>query len=132
MLPYILVISTLFLLITILFYYKTSSTNKGNTSTIPKEEILGKPCPICQWPLQPNQRVHSVIYRGESDIIMHIFGCPFCYKEHPKQQYDSTTSRTCPSCHKPLSDGEYAVARLFEKPGKNHVHVLGCYKCRRK
>jgi len=132
MLPYILVFATLILLIIILFYYKSESNNESKKKIITSPSLTGKPCPICQWPLQKNERVHSVIYRGKTDTIMHIFGCPYCYKNHPKQSYDSTTKRTCPACHKPLADGEYAIARLFEKPGKNHVHVLGCFRCRGK
>jgi hypothetical protein len=29
-----------------------------------------------------------------------------------------------------LQDDEILVARLFDKPGRSHVHVLGCSQCR--
>ena len=114
----------------LLFYSKS----KINSDIYIDEDYIptGKPCPICQWPLQKNQRVHSVLYRSKGDNIMHIFGCPFCYNEHPKSMYQKGSIRTCPACNNKLSNNEYIVARLFEKPEKNHVHVLGCYRCRGK
>ncbi len=130
MLPYILVISVLMLIIVLLFYSK--SHKDLDIETV--EDLLptGKPCPICGWPLQKNEKVHSIIYRSKTDDIMHIYGCPYCYKDHPKARFKPETIRTCPACKKRLSPMEYAIARLFEKPGKNHVHVLGCYRCRGK
>lgn len=131
MIPYILVISFLLLLVVLLFYSKNSGKQTYNEPTH-DSPLVGKPCPICGWPLQKNERVHSVVYRAETDSIMHIYGCPYCYEEHPKSKYKTSTIRTCPACKKRLNRKEFAIARLFEKPGKNHVHVLGCYRCRGK
>lgn len=131
MLPYILVISILFLIVILLFYAKSSS-NENITTDRQESTLTGKPCPICQWPLQKGEKVHSIIYQSESDTIMHIYGCPYCYKDHPKAKYQEGSIRTCPACKKTLGKKEFAIARLFEKPGKNHVHVLGCYRCRGK
>lgn len=131
MIPYILVISFLFLIVVLLFYSKRTPYE----NIIDREEpvvLTGKPCPICQWPLQKNERVHSVIYRTEGDSIMHIYGCPYCYQDHPKSKFQHESIRSCPACKKPIKKGEFIIARLFEKPGKNHVHVLGCYRCRGK
>ncbi len=130
MLPYILVISLLFLIIILLFNFKPQKASSAIYNA--KEKPTGKPCPICQWPLQKNERVHSVVYNSKDDKIMHIFGCPYCYKNHPKTAFNTMTTRSCPACKKILRNDEYAIARLFEKPGKNHVHVLGCYRCRGK
>ncbi|MGL1893103.1 MAG: hypothetical protein OCD02_15830 [Spirochaetaceae bacterium] len=130
MLPYILVIFLLFLIFILLFY--SNSSKKHQEEEITESLPVGKPCPICQWPLQKNERVHSIRYNSKSDDIMHIFGCPYCYREHPKPKFQPESIRTCPACKKRLSDKEYVIARLFEKPGKNHVHVLGCYRCRGK
>jgi hypothetical protein len=33
-------------------------------------------------------------------------------------------------CGAVLEDGEVLIARLFDKPGRSHVHVLGCSQCR--
>lgn len=131
MLPYILVISILFLIIILLFYNNIHET-KNDIVDSTQSILSGKPCPICQWPLQKNERVHSTIYRSKGDSIMHIYGCPYCYIDHPKSRYKPNNIRTCPACHKELKPREFAIARLFEKPGKNHVHVLGCYRCRGK
>lgn len=130
MIPYILVISILFLIVIVLFYVKSNKIEEPIAAE--KSPLTGKPCPICQWPLQKNERVHSIIYRSEGDSIMHIYGCPYCYKDHPKPKFRMETIRTCPACKKPLLTKDFAIARLFEKPGKNHVHVLGCYRCRGK
>jgi hypothetical protein len=36
----------------------------------------------------------------------------------------------CPVCGNHLTNDEMLIARLFDKPGRSHVHVLGCSKCR--
>lgn len=130
MLPYVLVFSLLILIIVVLFY-NLYNRRYSYTEELPTERV-GKPCPICEWPLQKGEKVHSKIYESKSDTIMHIFGCPYCYKNHPKSRYRSDSIRICPSCKKRLKTDDYLIARLFEKPGKNHVHVLGCYSCRGK
>lgn len=130
MIPYILVLAILAFIVVILFYTKKNYPNENKTEIL--QTLKGKPCQICHWPLQKNERVHSIIYRSENDIIMHIYGCPYCYKEHPKTKFNINAIRKCPACKKELLNKEFAIARLFEKPGKNHVHVLGCYRCRGK
>ncbi len=127
---YIFVFSILILIFVLLINSKQDQKHRDDEMIIESDE--GKPCPLCSWKLQPRERVHSIIYRGKSDTIMHIFGCPFCYKEHPKAKYQKNLIRQCPACNKQLKDSEYVIARLFEKPEKNHVHVLGCYRCRGK
>jgi len=64
---------------------------------------------------------------------MQIYGCPFCYTGH-KQAYLAKgrfQPRYCPVCRKNLKDGVPLYARVFDKPGKTHVHVLGCPLCRK-
>jgi hypothetical protein len=129
MLPIIIAFSLLLLTLILLFDKKKDKQFIEKTET---PDIQGKPCPICGWLLLPKQRVHSVLYTSNSDSIMHIFGCPFCYKDHPVSNFNKNLTRKCPSCKKNLGENEYVIARLFEKPGKNHVHVLGCYRCRGK
>lgn len=127
---YILVFAVLILIIVLLLNFKQGEKLELSNNNHYSEKT--KPCPICHWPLQKREKVHSVVYRSESDNIMHIYGCPYCYREHPKSKFKNSTSRLCPACKKELSSQEYVIARLFEKPGKNHVHVLGCYRCRGK
>lgn len=122
---------SILLLVVILLINFKSKNSPPISKTVSSNEST-KPCPICHWPLVPNERVHSVVYTSESDKIMHIYGCPYCYKDHPKSKYKKSSVRLCPACNKELKGSEYAIARLFEKPGKNHVHVLGCYRCRGK
>jgi hypothetical protein len=57
---------------------------------------------------------------------MHIMGCPYCLEGEAEQR----RRRVCPVCRKPIADTEYLFARVFERPEKSHVHVLGCVKCR--
>jgi hypothetical protein len=96
-------------------------------------EVL-KPCPICGTMLRRGETVHSVVYSGGGkkpepgrpvEYITHIFGCPYCYPVNEKVE------RTCPVCRRPVPEDGYVVARMFEKPGRNHVHVIGCTRCRR-
>lgn len=96
-------------------------------------EVL-KPCPLCGSLLRRGQTVHSVVFSGEAhgtgssreprDSIAHLFGCPYCHPanaDHP---------RICPVCSRTVPADGYVIARMFEKPGRKHVHVLGCTECR--
>lgn len=91
-----------------------------------------KPCPLCGSMLRKGETVHSVVFSGgaqkrrdeSQDYLAHLFGCPYCYpsnREHP---------RTCPVCSKTIPADGYVVARMFERPERKHVHVLGCTECR--
>ena len=93
-------------------------------------EVL-RPCPLCGTMLRRGETVHSIVYsegkRGRAeDSIAHMFGCPYCHPWNEEHQ------RECPVCHQTIPDGGYVIARMFEKPGKKHVHVLGCTECRKK
>jgi hypothetical protein len=84
-----------------------------------------KTCPLCSARLPPGQRVKSSAFPsgGGKDRLMHIAGCVFCL--------EGDRPRICPVCGAQLSQEEILVARLFDKPGRSHVHVLGCSHCRR-
>jgi predicted amidophosphoribosyltransferase len=56
---------------------------------------------------------------------MRIFGCPACWPS-----LDGRPPRLCPVCGGEIPPEGYAVARYFERPGRKHVHVLGCSRCR--
>ena len=99
-------------------------------------EVL-KPCPLCSTMLRRGQTVRSVVFSGErgpateedraeraADTIAHLYGCPYCYpanNEHP---------RICPVCRRAVEPDGYVYARMFRRPGRRHVHVLGCTGCR--
>jgi hypothetical protein len=97
------------------------------------DEREGRPgdpqtCPVCTARLPPGRLVRSAVYPSLNgrDRIMHIMGCPYCLEgEAEKRRH-----RICPVCHQPVPEGEYLFARIFERPGRSHVHVLGCMKCR--
>jgi hypothetical protein len=82
-------------------------------------------CPLCGATLAPGERIHSDITPGKGDRIMRIFGCPHCYPSSPGQR-----ERLCPVCGGQIEPKGYAIARYFERPGRKHVHVLGCTGCR--
>ncbi len=96
-------------------------------------EVL-KPCPLCATMLRRGETVHSVVFSGSSprdrspsqseDSLAHLFGCPYC---HPANE---SHPRVCPVCSKRIPPDGYVIARMFEKPGRKHVHVLGCTECR--
>jgi hypothetical protein len=81
-------------------------------------------CPVCSANLPASEKVHSSVFPPEGDgtRIMHIQGCVYCLAGERK--------RVCPVCGHTLSIREPLVARVFERPGRTHVHVLGCTRCR--
>jgi hypothetical protein len=85
-------------------------------------------CPVCAARLPRGMLVRSAAFPSQNgrDRLMHIIGCPFCLEGAPEQR----RPRVCPVCHKPLGDTEHLFARVFERPQKSHVHVLGCINCR--
>ena len=82
-------------------------------------------CPLCSSPLASGERVKSDLSAGKGDRIMRIFGCPACWPS-----MDGRPPRRCPVCGLEIPREGYAVARYFERPGRKHVHVLGCSRCR--
>jgi predicted nucleic acid-binding Zn ribbon protein len=96
-----------------------SGSGKGN-----KEAAAPKTCPVCSAQLLPEERVKSWAYPAgkTSDRLMNIAGCPYCL--------GGDRPRVCPVCGAVLNTDENLIARLFDKPGRSHVHVLGCSQCR--
>jgi len=135
--PEILIIILLLgvLLFLIFSTRKTSDSSKFKKKTDDEtdEELIDerRPCPMCGKKLNRGERVHSVIYSQGEDKLMNIFGCPWCYGSHPAGSREPRRERHCPSCGVTLKEGSFAVARVFERPGrKTHIHVLGCPVCR--
>ncbi|MDR3161114.1 MAG: hypothetical protein LBU28_05805 [Spirochaetaceae bacterium] len=83
-------------------------------------------CPLCTARLDAGERVKSTAFpsmRGKDSRIMHISGCVYCL--------DGSRLRTCPVCDADLGVEDVLIARIFDKPGRSHVHVLGCSRCRK-
>ena len=84
-------------------------------------------CPVCSALLNRGELVSSHAFpslTGGKDRLMHIRGCLYCLGGYSR--------RRCPICGASLQNNEYLIARLFERPHHrhNHVHVLGCSRCR--
>lgn len=97
-----------------------------------KEDVKGTPgdpqvCPVCSIKLYSGELVKSVAFpslSGGRDRLMYIKGCYSCLK--------NDFPRHCPVCGSDLSIDDFLVSRMFERVGRNnHVHVLGCNKCKR-
>jgi hypothetical protein len=81
-------------------------------------------CPVCSAKLDIEERVKSSAFPGlpGQGRMMHIWGCAYCM--------DGGRKRVCPVCGAAIGVDQVLVARMFEKPGRSHVHVLGCSRCR--
>jgi endogenous inhibitor of DNA gyrase (YacG/DUF329 family) len=84
-------------------------------------------CPICAARFEHGERVKSTAF-PESGLgqgrLMHIEGCAYCLGG-PR-----SGKRKCPVCGAQINTDEILFARMFDKPGRSHVHVLGCSRCR--
>ena len=97
-----------------------------------KPNIKGEPddpqvCPVCSIRMERGELIKSIAYpsiSGGRDRLMYIKGCYTCLNNRVKRQ--------CPVCGSNLSLDDFLVSRMFERvERKNHVHVLGCNRCRR-
>jgi hypothetical protein len=91
------------------------------------ESYPGAPqtCPVCSAKLVTGELVKSSAFpslTGGKDRLMHIRGCVYCL--------NGERARVCPVCGARLGAQEILIARMFERPGRAHVHVLGCSRCR--
>ncbi|MCL2411232.1 MAG: hypothetical protein FWC97_06265 [Treponema sp.] len=90
--------------------------------------VPGEPrtCPVCSMKMIRGELVKSIAFpslSGGRDRLMYIKGCFICLNEN--------VPRRCPICDSHLSVDDFLVSRMFERIGqKNHVHVLGCNKCK--
>jgi predicted amidophosphoribosyltransferase len=92
-------------------------------STEPDQMGRIRKCPLCGSSLINNKRVNSVLFPGKPDSLMEINGCPYCYPANLE------ITRICPVCKKEVPKDGHVIARVFIKPNKKHVHVLGCTAC---
>lgn len=91
-----------------------------------EEGVAGDPqvCPVCSAKLPQGELVKSSAFPSLNgkDRLMHIRGCVYCI--------EGKRPRRCPVCGVTLKDDEYLISRIFERPGRAHVHVIGCNRCR--
>ena len=91
------------------------------------EGVPGAPrtCPVCSAKLEVGEMVKSVAFPslGGYDRLMYISGCVYCL--------EGDRTRSCPVCNTILLEDEFLVARLFDKPYRSHVHVIGCSHCKK-
>ncbi|MDR1177967.1 MAG: hypothetical protein LBK64_03995 [Spirochaetaceae bacterium] len=82
-------------------------------------------CPVCSAILARGERVKSTAYpsMGGVDRLMYISGCAYCL--------EGDRVRSCPVCGAILKAGDILVARMYDKPGRSHVHVIGCSQCKK-
>ena len=106
--------------------------SRNRQQRLEKESIAPSPgdpqvCPLCSSKLFKDELVHTLAFpslTGGKDRLMHIQGCIYCISGRLK--------KTCPVCRKSLDENDILVARMFERKNRrNHVHVIGCTKCRR-
>lgn len=107
-----------------LFFGPLSKRKKGKLKRGQKGRSF-RSCPLCGIELRAGENVKSAVFPGGFGRMTHIFGCPFCYPANAEHR------RRCPACRKEIAPEGYVIARLFEKPGSKHVHVLGCTGCRK-
>ena len=96
-----------------------------------------RPCPLCGSLLRRGEQVHTIVFSGETvgpdgqtrpprirESMVHMVGCRYC------RPPEGVKERTCPACKGVIRPEGYAIARMFERDGRRHVHVLGCTVCR--
>ena len=74
----------------------------------------------------PGERVHTVVYPGKADTIAEVFGCPYCHGEA------ANAPRRCPVCKQLIPEKGYVIGRMFRKPERSHLHIVGCTECRKR
>jgi hypothetical protein len=90
---------------------------------VPRRSGKERSCPICGQVMPEGTRVRSVVYPGKPYSVTDVYGCPSCYPANPLHK------RICPVCDKELAREGYLIGRMFERPGRKHVHIMGCTGC---
>lgn len=116
----------IFILLAGIFIYLKNKNKSQNSRT--KKDLQQVKCPLCQTPLFVGENIISKVYRPMNvpDQLCTVAGCPHCY---PK--CEPGVKRICPVCHKTVAQDQTLTARLFNKIGKKHVHIIGCSNCHR-
>ena len=83
-------------------------------------------CALCGSKLAVGESMRSDILPGGGDRLMRVYGCPHCLGSESER-----VSRYCPVCDSALGPTDHAIALYVERPGRKHVHILGCTICRK-
>ncbi|MDR2467574.1 MAG: hypothetical protein LBD22_01275 [Spirochaetaceae bacterium] len=107
---------------------KRKKTIAGESSFPVTEGRRGDPhtCPVCAAKFEHGESVRSKIFppTARNDRLLHISGCSHCL--------NGKRRRECPVCGAELALNEFLTARIFQRPGKSHVHIVGCSHCRKR
>lgn len=134
----VVIVGLLVLIVTLLIGLlkaRKSEVRPGDALVAEDAPRAPRTCPLCGHGLFKGQTVKSRLITIESnskfktvvrESTSYVFGCPFCNpanKEFP---------RRCPVCKETMRPEDYVIGRYFEKDeGKNHLHILGCTRCRK-
>ena len=128
------ILSLLALALAVVFLLSRNRRSRPGPEHLPsgdKPSPKASICPLCKTALARGERIHSVIFPGGTEYaVMHIYGCPWCWKDHPRRAPGALKKRNCPSCRSLLSEKDHLFAKVYRKPGKDHVSVTGCTLCR--
>jgi len=110
------------------FYpYMPWSKNKGKPSSNTGRPGDPQVCPVCSVKMLRGELVKTIAFATgvrSSDRIVYIKGCHSCLRNN--------LPRRCPICKIKLTLDDYLVSRMFDRPHrKNHIHVLGCNRCKK-
>ncbi len=86
-------------------------------------------CPLCNSGLIYGEKLISKVYPSANgtDQRCMITGCPHCFP-----YLEEGVKRNCPVCGKKVPAEGALIARMFIKPEKNHVHIIGCTECHKR
>lgn len=126
------IICVLFFLLFRVKAFSSDKRDRNGKKDGEKEELGYRSCPLCARLLKKGETVHTVVYGASkantadspSERPAEIYGCPYCYPPN------RDNPRICPVCKKTVPEDGFVMARMFERPEKRHVHVLGCTGCR--
>ena len=104
-----------------------NATRTDGTGAVNKTGPRPGACTLCGSVLSAGETMRSDMLPGRGDRLMRIYGCPHCLGSEGER-----AARRCPVCSAVLGPADHAIARYFERPGRKHVHILGCTICRKR
>ncbi len=158
---YLVIIILVIIMILLLGFSRKQKQNiEKNDKNKEMQDLFSNFCPLCESGLKKGELVKSVTYPvkpgsdgrypGGIEKLMEVYGCPYCMMP------GGSKKRTCPVCKKELPQKGYVVGRYFivnsrnntsgdfleqnndyagniftGEKRKNHLHILGCTRCRR-
>ncbi|MBN1499951.1 MAG: hypothetical protein JW982_07345 [Spirochaetes bacterium] len=125
---YLLILIFVTILAAMIYLIRYGEKNTESVIEIPIDSPRKKlPCILCGSYLLKTEKLKSEEYKSETDSLVKVFGCPYCYGPL------AVKPRRCPVCKKVLKDGQYLSGRMFYRNDKKpHLHINGCQNCRGK